>query len=197
MSSLDTNQPIYITEKSREDLFEYILREEKDCENMEQLYKYMFSSENLEQYCFGATERADYAYKKISKQLRKEYDEWIKNKEPQNEINDKVWKDKNGLVLKVGDKVKYISYDYNISNRTYNAEIESFAKETAKIKFIGSKNVKWVKPQTYLEKITDDTIEDLRFTRQELKRILELIEKENKQEDKEIKDRIYKKIGWR
>lgn len=193
MSSLDTSQPIYITEKIREELFEHILEAEKDCEDME----YMFSAENLEKYCLGAIERADYAYKKISRQLKKEYDEWRKNKEPQNEINDKVWKDKNGLVLKVGDKVKYISYDYSISGKIYNAEIESFAKETAKIKFIGSKNVKWVKPQTYLEKITDDTIEDLRFTRKELKRIFELIEKENKQEDKEIKDRIYKKLWWR
>ena len=193
MSSLDTSQPIYITEKSREELFEHILESEKDCEDME----YWFSAENLEQYCFGATERADYAYKKISRQLKKEYDEWRKNKDLPTEINDKVWKDKNGLELTVGDKVKYISYDYNISGRTYNAEIDGFAKETAKIKFMGSKNVKWVKPQTYLEKITNDTIEDLRFTRQELKRLLELVDKENKQEDKEIKDRIYKKLWWR
>lgn len=81
-SSLDKNQPIYISEKGREDLFNYILLQEKSetlqrvWKDIEGLYEYMFSAENLERYCLGATSRADYAYKKISKLLRKEYEEW-------------------------------------------------------------------------------------------------------------------------
>ncbi len=76
-SSLDTNQPIYISEESREYLFKHILEEEQlGCEDIDGLYDYMFSAENLEGYCLGATSRADYAYKKISKLLRKEYEDW-------------------------------------------------------------------------------------------------------------------------
>ena len=57
LSSLDKNQPIYISEKGREDLFNYILLQEKSdtlqrvWEDIEGLYEYMFSAENLERYC--------------------------------------------------------------------------------------------------------------------------------------------------
>ena len=55
MSSLDTNQPIYISEKCRESLFKHILEEEQSgLEEVEKLYEYMFSAENLENYCDGA-----------------------------------------------------------------------------------------------------------------------------------------------
>lgn len=75
-SSLDKNQPIYISEKDRVRLFNRILLEEENYKNVDNLYKYMFSAENLERYCLGATSRGDYAYNKISKLLRNEYEEW-------------------------------------------------------------------------------------------------------------------------
>ena len=149
MSSLDTNQPIYISEECRENLFKHILEEEQlGCEEIGNLYEYMFSTENLERYCLGATNRADYAYKKISKLLRKEYEEW--------KPKPLIFKDKLGNELKIGDRVRYYSYG---ENKPYDAMIESFAKSTVKIRFIGSKNKKWVNSATYLELITDDTEE--------------------------------------
>lgn len=85
----------------------------------------------------------------------------------------KQFKDKLGNELHVGDKVKYYSYG---ENKPYNAIIESFAKSTAKISFIGSKNKKWVNPKIYLELITDNTEEKLILTRGEIKYIMELLE---------------------
>lgn len=85
-SSLDKNQPIYILEDGREELFAHILEEEKSKNfddiwgDIKSLYDYMFSAENLERYCLGAIGRADYAYKKIGKLLRKEYEEWKNEK---------------------------------------------------------------------------------------------------------------------
>lgn len=93
-SSLDKNQPIYISEKSREDLFNYILlQEESDTlqrvwKDIDGLYEYMFSAENLEKYCLGATNRGDYAYKRISKLLRKEYEERKVNKYAETMLKD-------------------------------------------------------------------------------------------------------------
>ena len=85
----------------------------------------------------------------------------------------KQFKDKQGNELKIGDRVKYYSYK---ENKPYNAIIESFAKSTVKISFIGSKNKKWTNPEIYLELITDDTEERLILTRGEIKYIMELLE---------------------
>lgn len=79
-SSLDTNQAIYIQEHHREQLFNHIYEEEKTCTDLKKLYEYEFSSEELEKYCSGKIWKDDYAYKHISKLLRKEYEEWKENK---------------------------------------------------------------------------------------------------------------------
>ena len=78
-SSLDTNQPIYITEEDRELLFNYIYdRETQDLYSdfngdIKRFYKSEFSAEILEDYCLGRTGRGDYAYTHIGNFLKKEY----------------------------------------------------------------------------------------------------------------------------
>ena len=78
-SSLDVDQPIYISERTRKELFDYVLNKELSCTNEEDKkdwLKYAFSAENLARYCLGSTGRADYAYSHISKLLKKEYGDY-------------------------------------------------------------------------------------------------------------------------
>lgn len=175
-SSLDTNQPIYISEKGREDLFNYILLQEKSdtlqrvWKDIDGLYEYMFSAENLERYCLGATNRADYAYKKISKLLRKEYEEWKVN-----QCSKQVFNDMHGIELHVGDKVRYHTYpDYK---RYIPAIVEKFATTTVRV-LLNGKIPKYTQSR-YLELITDDSEELLDISRGELKELLKLINENN------------------
>lgn len=73
-TSLDTTQKIYITKESRERLFNHIYEE-----NMK--LDYAFSAEYLERVCLGKTYLSESAYSTIKRLLRKEYKEWLKNKE--------------------------------------------------------------------------------------------------------------------
>lgn len=171
-SSLDTNQPIYISEKDREALFQKILAEEKsedlqsDWKDIDGLYDYMFSAENLERYCLGATDRADYAYKKISKLLRKEYEEWKVN-----QCSKQVFKDMHGIELHVGDKVKY--YTYPNYEKYFSAVIEKFAATTVRV-LLNGKIPKYTQ-SNYLELYTDDLVETIYIDRKTLKNLLELL----------------------
>lgn len=174
LSSLDKNQPIYISEKGREDLFNYILLQEKSdtlqrvWEDIEGLYEYMFSAENLERYCLGATNRADYAYKKISKLLRKEYEEWKINQCPK-----QVFKDMHGVELHIGDKVRY--YTYPNYDKYFSAVIEKFATTTVRV-LLNGKIPKYTQSK-YLEIISDSTIETLKITRKDVKYLKTLLDK--------------------
>ena len=71
-TSLDTTQKIYITEESREKLFNHIYEENMNLD-------YAFSAEYLERVCLGKTYLSDSAYSTIKRLLRKEYKEWLKN----------------------------------------------------------------------------------------------------------------------
>lgn len=73
-NSLDTTQKIYITKESREKLFNHIYKENMNLD-------YVFSAEYLEKYCLGKTYLSEAAYSTIKRLLRKEYKEWLKNKE--------------------------------------------------------------------------------------------------------------------
>ena len=171
-SSLDKNQPIYISEKGRAELFNYILLQEKSdtlqrvWKDIDGLYEYMFSAENLERYCLGATNRADYAYKKISKLLRKEYEEWKVN-----QCHKQVFKDMNGIELHVGDKVKY--YTYPNYDKYTPAVIEKFATTTVRV-LLNGKIPKYTQSR-YLELYTDDVVETIYIDRKTLKSLLEVL----------------------
>lgn len=73
-TSLDTTQKIYITKESREKLFNHIYKENMNLD-------YVFSAEYLERVCLGKTYLSESAYSTIKRLLRKEYKEWLKNKE--------------------------------------------------------------------------------------------------------------------
>lgn len=171
-SSLDTNQSIYISENGREELFQNILAEEKS-ENLQQvwkdidgLYNYMFSAENLERYCLGAMSRADYAYKKISKLLRKEYEEWKIN-----QCSKQVFKDMHGIELHVGDKVRY--HTYPNYDKYIPAVIEKFATTTVRV-LLNGKIPKYTQSK-YLELYTENVVETIHTDRKTLKNLLELL----------------------
>lgn len=187
--SLNENQKIYITGKSRLELFHNI-------EPFgEYTQEYAFSPECLERYCLGKTELPDYAYSHIRSLLKKEFKQYCKennlsiSKENLNSILDSY----NTLDCKIRyiaaeilgihysidkweifDKTIDLQWDESCYGECYT-EYESFPIEFLTI-------------NSYKE--LDEAWQKVKEERAELKRKKEEERKKQEQEDREKKEKI-------